>query len=61
MNPNYTLQTTFPKLHFNITILFTSRSSEWSILFTISNQNFVRITRLPTPNLPSADDDDDQQ
>jgi hypothetical protein len=33
--------------HFNIIIPCKPRSSEWSLPFRFSNQNFVRITHLP--------------
>jgi hypothetical protein len=40
-------QTYFPKIHFNIILPSTPRSSEWSLPSRLANQNFVRIFRLP--------------
>lgn len=33
----------FPNIHFNIILSFTSRPSQLSLPFRISNQNFVRV------------------
>jgi hypothetical protein len=39
----HTLTPCFLGIHFNIILLFAPRSSEWSLTFTLSNQNVVRI------------------
>jgi hypothetical protein len=46
MNPAHTLQTYFPLIRFNVIPPYTSRSSEWSLPFRLSNQNFVPISYL---------------
>jgi hypothetical protein len=47
MNLIHTPKSYFPKIHFNIILPFTPRSSEWSLPFRLSNQNFVHISYLP--------------
>jgi hypothetical protein len=37
----------FPKIHFNIILPCTPRSSEWSLSFGLSNTNFVLMSQLP--------------
>jgi hypothetical protein len=55
-NPN--LPPYFPKIHFNIILSPTPWSSEWSLLFRIPNQIFVRIYNvcnardMPCPSHP---------
>jgi hypothetical protein len=46
MNPINTLPTYFPETHCNIIFPSTSRSSEWSLPFRLTNRNFVRISHL---------------
>jgi len=41
-----TIFTYFPKMHFNIILLSTPTSSDWFILFRLSDQNFEYISRL---------------
>jgi hypothetical protein len=45
--PRHILQPYFPKIHFFLTLPYTPRSSTWSLLFRISNQNSVCISHLP--------------
>jgi len=40
--PFYTFLSYFPKIHFNIILLCAPRSSEWSVTFRFSDQNFVQ-------------------
>jgi hypothetical protein len=47
MNPVHTLSPYFFKSHFNIILRYTPMSSEWSLLFRLSNQNVARIFHLP--------------
>jgi hypothetical protein len=47
MNPTHTLQNYFNKTHFNIILPSMLRSSEWSLPFSVSSQNFIRIPQLP--------------
>jgi hypothetical protein len=44
MNLVHTLPPYLPKIHSNIFFLSTSRSSEWSLPYRFSNQNFVYIS-----------------
>jgi hypothetical protein len=46
MHPVCTFPPYFPKIHSNITFLFTPTSSKWSLPFRFSDQNFVRISHL---------------
>jgi len=47
MNEVQTLPSYFFKIQFNTTHLFTPRSSEWSLPFRFSDQNFVCISSFP--------------
>lgn len=47
MNPIHTLQPKFPKIYFDIKLASMPRSSKWSFLFRLSNQNFMRISHIP--------------
>jgi hypothetical protein len=44
-NP-HTLPPHFPKINFNINLQSMPRSSEWSLSFRLSDQNFVLLCRL---------------
>jgi hypothetical protein len=44
LNSTHTLKHYFRKIHFNITLTSTPRSSEWSLPFRLSNQHFVSIS-----------------
>jgi hypothetical protein len=45
----------FPKVHSNIMLPSTPRSSDWSLPFRPSNQNCVRISQLPyAPSISSS-------
>jgi hypothetical protein len=46
MNPAYNLPPYFSRIHSNIIFPYTPRSSEWSLPFKFSNQNFVCISYL---------------
>jgi hypothetical protein len=46
MHPVHTFPPYFPKIHSNIILSSTTRSSEWSLPFRFSDQNFVRISHL---------------
>jgi hypothetical protein len=46
MNPIHNPKPCFPKVHFNVILLSTPRSSEFSFPFRLSNQNFARISHL---------------
>jgi hypothetical protein len=47
MSPFHTLLFYFSKINFNIILSSLPRSSEWSLPFSLSNQNVVRISHLP--------------
>jgi hypothetical protein len=44
MNPIHTLQQYIRKIHFNIILWSVPRSSEWSLLFRLSDQNMIVLT-----------------
>jgi hypothetical protein len=47
MNSVHIFPLYFPKIHFNIIFLSTPTSSEWSLPFSFSDKEFVRILHLP--------------
>jgi hypothetical protein len=47
MNPFSTYITYFPKIHFNIRLLFAPRHFEWYLHYRLSRWNFVHIFHLP--------------
>jgi hypothetical protein len=47
INPVHSFPPYFHKIYSNIILPFTLRSSEWSLPFTISDQDFVRISHSP--------------
>jgi len=47
MHSVHTLPNYFFKIHSNIILPFTPRSSEWSLPFRVSEKNFLYISRLP--------------
>jgi hypothetical protein len=61
-NPINIFEPYFPKILFNIILPSMPRSSEWSLPFRLSNQNFARISHLlparymPRPSQPPSFD-----
>jgi hypothetical protein len=53
MNPVHTFPPCFPKIHSNIILLFTPRSSQWHISFRFYDHNFARISHLTHANYMS--------
>jgi hypothetical protein len=49
MNPLHAFPPYFLKIHSNITLPSTPRSSEWCLPFKFSDQNFVYISHLSHP------------
>jgi hypothetical protein len=47
INTIHNFQPSFAKGYFNMVLQITPRSSDWSRLSTLSNQNFVLISHLP--------------
>jgi hypothetical protein len=46
INPIHTPKPHLPKIHFNVKLTSTPRSSEWSLPFRLPNQDFVSISHL---------------
>jgi len=53
MHQVHTFPTNFPKIHSNIILPSTPRSSEWPIPFKFSEKNFVRTSHLLSSRLNS--------
>jgi len=47
MHSIHNFPTCFPKIHSNIILPSMPRTSEWSLPFTVSDQNFVHISHIP--------------
>jgi hypothetical protein len=51
-NPVRPINPYFPKVHLNVILPPTQRSSQWSLTFGSPNQNPVNTSPLPTPCVP---------